>query len=125
MGVPNGWKDANGVLIAPNAIPVAMGFRDFVLNNNWDANDWPLEPEHGQNPLEESNPSLGGGTQQVFRYSMLGYTPDRGVFKEWIGQELLKLRSAQPPPVTGVADAVNTLKSVATIIQGAISKLSS
>lgn len=125
MGVPTGWKDANGVLTAPNNIPVVMGFRDYILNNTWDATDWPLEPEHGQNPLEKSNPGLGNGSQQVFRYSMLGYTPDRGVFREWIGQELLALRGAQTPPVTGIADTVNALKSIVTIAQTTISKLSS
>src|SRR5258708_30293124 len=44
--------------------------------------------EFGTSLLEASNPSLGGGSQQLFRWSMLGYTTQRGVFFEWLGQEL-------------------------------------
>ena len=36
--------------------------------------DWPLEAEHGQNPLELSNTNVGGGAQQIFRRSVLEWT---------------------------------------------------
>lgn len=90
MGIPTGWKDENGVLTAPNGIPVVHGFREHVLANGWHPENWPLMPEYGTPELEYSNSSLGGGTQQVFRWTMLGYTQNRGVFFEWLGVELLR-----------------------------------
>ena len=92
MIVPKGWTDdsVNKILKAPNGIPVVLGFRDFILNatNNWNADNFPLEAEHAANPVEQSNPSLGGGTSQTFRMCRLCYTAQRGVYVSWIGQEL-------------------------------------
>ncbi len=34
--VPTGWHDANNILTAPNGVVVVRGFRDYVLNHNWD-----------------------------------------------------------------------------------------
>lgn len=90
--VPTGWTDANNVLTAPNGVSVRLGFRDFVLSNNWSKDNWPLGAEYGTDLLEASNPSLGGGTQQVFRWGMLAYTATRGVFMEWCGVELAYAR---------------------------------
>lgn len=90
--VPPGWRDDGTVLRAPNNIPVVRGFREWILTHLWDTANWPLDAEQGVPELEVSNPSLGGGTQQVFRMSMLGWTAQRGVFEEWIGVELLKLK---------------------------------
>jgi hypothetical protein len=87
----HGWHDDGTTLTAPNGVPVIKGFRDFVLAQNWDAQNIPLAPEYGTPQLEGSNPSLGGGTQQVFRWKMLGWTQAHGVFEEWTGQELLYL----------------------------------
>src|SRR5260221_413041 len=86
--IPQGWHDANNVLTAPNGVAVVLGFREYVLGHNWDAGNWPLAVQQHVNLLEASNPSLGGGDQQIFRWSMLGYSAQRGVFMEWIGQEL-------------------------------------
>lgn len=96
MGVPNGWNDnaQTGVLTAPNGITVVRGFRDYILANNWDANNLPLQVEQPMNPLELSNPGLGGGTQQVFRWTVLEWNADRGVFVSWVGQEVLATRKA-------------------------------
>jgi len=91
--VPQGWSDDGTTLTAPNGITVVHGFRDYVLNNGWDPNNWPLEEEHGQTPLELSNPGIGGGTQQIFRTMVLEWAPSRNVFTAWGGQELLKLRA--------------------------------
>lgn len=91
--IPTGWIDKNGVLIAPNGFQVVQGFRDYILNNQWEAWNWPVENEHGQTPLEISNTKLGGGTQQLFRAYPLGWTPSRGVFTEWTGPEILALRA--------------------------------
>ncbi len=92
MGVPTGWTDVNNVLTAPNGVKVVHGFRDYVLAHNWDAANEPVMAEFGTSLLEASNPSLGGGTQQVFRYAMLGWTQQRGVFLEWLGVELAYAR---------------------------------
>lgn len=91
--IPTGWADKNGILIAPNGFQVVRGFRDYILNNQWEAWNWPVENEHGQTPLELSNLQLGGGTQQLFRAYPLGWTPGRGVFPQWTGPEILALRA--------------------------------
>jgi hypothetical protein len=91
---PQGWHDDGTTLTAPNGHKVVQGFRQFILANSWDAANWPLEEEHGQTPLELSNPSLGGGTQQIFRWTTLEWTAQRGVFVAWSGAEILALRAA-------------------------------
>ena len=90
--VPKDWHDDGTTLTAPNGHKVVRGFRDYVLSHYWDPGNYPLEEEVGRNPLEESNPSLGAGTQQVFRWTVLEWTQQRGVFVAWVGQEFLKLR---------------------------------
>ena len=90
--VPTGWHDDGVTLTAPNGVAVRLGFRDFVLNNNWQPGNYPLAPEQGVSLLEASNPGLGGGDQQIFRWSMLGYSAQRGVFMEWLGVELATVR---------------------------------
>ena len=94
--VPSGWKDDGKTLVAPNGVKVVQGFRDYVLAHAWHADNWPLESEHGATPVEISNPSLGGGTRQRFRWTTLEWTPKRGVFEAWTGQELqaYELRTA-------------------------------
>lgn len=88
--IPTGWKDnpQTGVLTAPNGIQVVRGFRDYILGNLWDADDVPQQAEAGLSPLEQSNPTLGGGTWQPFLRSVLEWTQDRGVFKMYTGREL-------------------------------------
>lgn len=93
MGIPTGWTDNGTVLTAPNGITVRAGFRDYVLGHAWDPANLPLELEHAQSPLELSNPSIGDGTQQIFRWSVLEWTPARGVFMAWTGQEMLAMRA--------------------------------
>jgi hypothetical protein len=90
---PQGWHDTGTTLKAPNGVPVVKGFRDYILGDpTWDVDNWPLQPEEARNPLEVSNPSLGAGTQQIFRLCALEWTPARGVFTAWIGQEVIALR---------------------------------
>lgn len=89
---PINWRDDGTTLLAPNGVPVKR-FRSYILTHAWDPQNWPLEPESGHPVLEDSNPTLGGGTRQTFRMSMLEWTPDRGVFIGWIGQELIKVRA--------------------------------
>jgi N-acetyl-anhydromuramyl-L-alanine amidase AmpD len=93
MTVPQGWHDDGQTLAAPNGIGVVRGFRQYVLANQWDKDNWPLQAEEGRNPLELSNPDLGGGTQQVFRWTTLEWTGQHGVFVAWAGEEILALRA--------------------------------
>jgi len=89
--IPTGWHDDGTTLTAPNGHRVVLGFRRYVLTTTWDAADLPLQEEHGINALEGSDPSSGPGTQQIFNWTMLEWTPTRGVFVAWPGPELLKL----------------------------------
>ena len=91
--VPQGWQDDGTTLTAPNGHKVKLGFRRYILSTAWDANNQPLQEEVGLSPVEESNPSLGAGTQQVFTWTTLEWTPTRGVFPAWTGPELLKVRA--------------------------------
>src|SRR5712672_2638246 len=89
MPIPTNWKDDGKTLTAPNNVPVALGFRDYVLKNNWNKDNWPLETEQHCDPLEHSNLSLGAGQRQRFRWITLEYTAKMGVFEAWTGPELL------------------------------------
>ncbi len=113
MGVPLNWHDDGTTLTAPNGVAVRLGFRDFVLSHGWDAGNWPLAVEQGVTLLEASNPSLGGGTQQLFRWIMLAYTPARGVFMEWSVVELAFVRgqlATYYPQVKVLQAEVDSLK---------------
>jgi N-acetylmuramoyl-L-alanine amidase len=95
-GIPQGWKDDGTTLTAPNGHKVVAGFRNYILNpiNTWRADDLPLEEEHAATPLEISNPSLGTGHVQHFNYSILEWTPTKGVFLAYAGKEAMALRAA-------------------------------
>jgi hypothetical protein len=124
--VPQGWSDDGTTLRAPNNVPVVLGFRAYVLSHAWEQDNWPLSPEAGMAKLEASNPSLGGGTQQLFKKSMLGYTDH--VFEEYVGVELdylrkyamslyteyQKLKAGQVPDPR-VADYTNRLGQIRTL----------
>ena len=110
--VPQGWHDDGTTLTAPNGHKVKLGFRHYVLNNNWDPKNMPLEEEVGLSPVEESNPSLGSGTQQVFNWTTLEWTPSRGVFVAWTGQELLKVRADKAALQTQLADLQTKLATL-------------
>ena len=125
MTIPQGWHDDGRQLTAPNSIPVVHGFRDYILASPWDANNWPLAPEAGADPVEPGNPALGAGTCQLFRLTKLSWTQERGVFVTWIGQDYqaltiqirqlqAQLASAQNPPNPPAdrnAEAIAALKS--------------
>jgi hypothetical protein len=93
--IPEGWKDDGTTLTAPNGFKVVLGFRDHVLNNSWDATNYPIDSETGSTVLEESNADIGEGTYQVFRKSRLEYTASRGVFEGWLGQEYLFVKGVR------------------------------
>ncbi len=89
------WSTDGTAIYGPNGIPVVSKFKDYILapGNHWSSGNWPLETEHAKNPLEISNPSLGSGDVQTFRWSRLEWTPSRGVFEGWLGQELLAVEA--------------------------------
>jgi|SRR5579885_1142948 len=102
MGVlDHGWIDDGTTLTAPNGVKVVEGFRKFILDpkNNWDPDDYPLRPEYGAAPIENSNPGLGGGTALDCRMTRLEWTPKRGVFRGWVGQELVWYMGQHNKPI--------------------------
>lgn len=124
--IPVGWADDGHTLTAPNKIPVVRGFRDYILANAWDPNDYPEALEYSANPVEESNVPIGPGTAQDFRMSRLGYTAKMSVYKTWLGQEYvwykkqvatLQAQIVQLQSLPAVANllAINTL--AAQIVQ--------
>jgi hypothetical protein len=90
--IPNGWQDDGVTLIASNGHKVVRDFRRYVLTHAWASTNLPLQEENVRDPLEEANPSLGSGVQQIFNWTTLEWTTSRGVFEAWTGPELLKLR---------------------------------
>lgn len=129
--VPTGWTDdaTNKILKAPNGIPVVLGFRDYILNfSSWDANNWPENPEHAANPVEQSNSHLGPGTAQEFRLGRLCYTAEMGVYPSWVGQELVwyqKTYAAQQVQIAALKaqPAIATLEQI-NVLSMQITKLS-
>jgi hypothetical protein len=91
--IPNGWHDDGVTLTAPNGHRVIRGFRRYVLTHLWDPTNLPLQEEIARNLLEESHPSLGSGTQQIFNWTTLEWTTTHDVFVAWTGPELLQLRA--------------------------------
>jgi Peptidase_C39 like family len=82
VGVPAGWKDDGKTLTAPNGVPVVMGFRNEVLNSNWDAGNVPMAAEYATNNVLLHNSSVGAGTVQLFVKSLLWWTQRKGVVNE-------------------------------------------
>lgn len=116
MAVPTGWtQDSAGLHNPVNAFVITEGFENEVVNAvpQWDENNVPLEDAEGANPVEESNPSLGGGTRQVFRGVngpvQLEWTSAKGVFVGWAGQELLFLRADRNAKAAALASAQASL----------------
>lgn len=110
--VPTGWTDDGTTLKAPNGVSVVRGFRDHVLSSNWDKDNWPLNTEYAANPVEQSNPSLGTGTAQDFRWKRLEWTVKSGVIEGWTGQELVWCKQQN-----------TQLQAQITTLQGEIAKL--
>lgn len=91
MTIPAGWTDDGTTLLDPQKTPVTLGFRNAVLNwsGGWESWNYAMGPAVGTNNVELGNSSIGGGTYQIFRGRMLGYTTAMGVYTVWVGQELL------------------------------------
>ncbi|HEX3640094.1 MAG TPA: N-acetylmuramoyl-L-alanine amidase [Ktedonobacteraceae bacterium] len=101
---PQGWSDDGHTLKAPNGIPVVLGFRDKVLNSNWDPANWPMRAEYHADPVEQSHPSLGAGPAQEFRWDRLAGCASLGIYKTWLGQELYWYQKQYDLLVAQVAD---------------------
>jgi|GEM_PF-665557 len=85
-GVPTGWRDDGQTLTAPNGQRVVLGFRWYILNHPWEPDNWPLEREHYADQIDITNPSLGSGTIQHFRRTILGWSEQSGDICElWSG----------------------------------------
>lgn len=99
-GIPTGWKDDGKVLVAPNGVPVEAGFRTYILSNQWDPANVPLAPTYGAGPAQLHRPDLGVGTRQLFKWSLLWWTPKAGVIceQQW-GLELDAAYKAIPKKV--------------------------
>jgi len=113
---PTGWKDDGTTLTAPNGVPVVKGFRDYILNNSWDARDVPLAAEEAVNPVEIGFSQPDGdnsGSRQIFMYSELGWTSSRGVFRISVGREFWTLlRQGQiPATIAAIAPALQNLRA--------------
>ena len=126
--VPAGWTDDGTKLTAPNGENSTLGFRDFVLNfpGGWQTWNWPLQAAYGADPLEVSNPALGGGTRQVFRATVLEWTPARGVFVAWIGDEYLALQAQLTKARTDAASEtaqVSSADAQVTHLQAQVAQL--
>lgn len=116
--VPAGWTDDGTTLKAPDGTPVTLGFRDHILNGNWDPANVPLEQVQHLSILEQSNPSIGAGQEQTFRWKRLEYTPKAGVFEGWLGQELLWYQTAYAKLQTQVALLSSQVASLQSQLSG-------
>lgn len=126
-----GWKDdpAADRLTAPNGLYFQKGFRAHVIAAEYyDPADCPLELEHTQNPMEVSNPTITPGTQQICRMTVWQWNAQRGVFKQWVGQELLALRkivaTLQSGPQSTLPTAIlHDLTDATQKIEGALGEM--
>jgi hypothetical protein len=112
--IPTGWKDDGKTLVAPNGIPVVMGFREYVLVHNWDANNWPLAGEQviSSGSIEPGNASIGPGSRQDFRLTSLGWTQSRNVYVIYVGQDIRALEQQLAAANTHVAQLEAQLASM-------------
>ena len=134
--VPKGWRDDGATLTAPNGAPVVRGFRDYILHRPapWPDWNWPLGPEAAVAQLELGNPALGGGSQQLFRATVLEWRPKSAgtsagpvdVFEMWVGQELAATRaalSAATSQASASADTIATQRQRIASLQQQIASL--
>ncbi len=91
MGVPTGWSDDGTTLTAPNGHHVTLGFREYVLTNNWNPANQPIEEAQAASPVERYNTlRTRGGTRQLFMFNGLGWNSVDGVFQFAVGNEIVQ-----------------------------------
>jgi hypothetical protein len=112
MIVPHGWTLSTDkkTLTAPNGVSFGLGFCQYVLNypGGWDPDNWPMSPEFHAKPLEYSNTSLGEGQKICFKRTTLEWTPERGIFEAWQGQEIYTLLGMHAKEQNPTPTSVNT-----------------
>jgi hypothetical protein len=109
VGVPKGWTDDGTTLKAPDGTPVIKGFRNYILANVWNPDDYPLAGEFASDSIEPGNAEIGAGSRQDFRLSSLGWTTKLGVYRVWLGQDVVAQRktiAAQSAKLDAVRKAV-------------------
>lgn len=111
--VPSGWRDNGKELYSPPAdgipeVPVVLGFRQWVLNHSWPADNLPLGPEYHVAHVDESDNNSPAGQVQLFRYDKLAYDDKNGVRLMRVGSELVHL----------LVDRDNLVKQVAQLRAG-------
>lgn len=94
MGVPTGWTDDGSALHNPqNSFVVRGAFRTTVLNwpSGWPAWNVPVENEHTDAVIAQSNPGLGGGPNQLFADYWMIMLQSQGnkISAGWMGSELV------------------------------------
>lgn len=95
LPLPAGWTDTDGVLYSPSGIPVTQGFRAWVLGHTWDSANVPLAAAKNVAITDLTQPAHGGGSIQVFRDCMLGWTEHDGVVASYpLGPQLALARVA-------------------------------
>ncbi len=87
MAIPAGWSDNGTRLVSPNGRGFEHGFREYVLNKNWDPNDQPLEEEQQVSQVE-LHTSRGAGARQLTVGHMLVWTEAMGVKESACGAEI-------------------------------------
>ena len=115
-GVPTGWKDDGKTLTAPNGVAVVRGFRDWVLANKWDKDNWPLVAEYVSASVEPGNASIGPGSRQDFRWSSLGWTQKRNVYSIWLGQDVVALRKQLADALTMIDELKKHAESPSGVV---------
>lgn len=132
MPIPQGWTDSNGILAAPNGVPVHDGFRSAVENDpNFDPANLPQEAEYNANPVQYHVSDSGNGDRQTFRDTVYWWTPKYGVVVEkFPGLELdatYKLIAAQQaeidalkanPPAPMPVDTSTVIADIHAIADG-------
>lgn len=128
MPVPAGWSDNGTTLKDPSGKIVTLGFRQYILDNAWDAADVVVTSDKGVSEVELANSSHGAGDIQYFRYSQLSYTQKEGVFKTWLGSEAAWMRDqigALSQQAASKDAEISSLESQIAALQSQIAALKS
>ena len=92
MGVS--WSDDGVSLTAPNGVKVTGALRAYIVENQWDDNNWPLAPAEHRTDILDGSGNAVAGTEQVFRGYGLWYKDAYdGIYLSWPGTELLATRA--------------------------------
>jgi len=118
MTIPNGWTDDGTILTCPNGKKVSQGIRTYVLDANWDSNNYILQEETYLPSIEGSNPSLGEGSVTIFRWITLEWIKSSGIIQPmWTGQELLWTQQQLGQIQSQLAQAKTTIQPLSEAIK--------